>query len=115
MEDLSAAVGVIAVLLEVLRQRGEVSGEGAPVAVEIVQVQRIRTSSCEQGIPAGRTQRLLKQNGRIYYSYLFLTLFIYELTSSVREFDPHLTVGPRKDMAPLGKLIQIGVLASGSP
>jgi len=60
MEDLSTAIGVISVLLEVLRQSGEISGESAPVTVEIVQMQSIRSSTREQRIPAGCTQGLLK-------------------------------------------------------
>jgi len=60
MEYLSTAVGVISVLLEVLRQSGKVSGESTPVTVEIIQMQSIRSSTCEQGIPTGCTQRLLE-------------------------------------------------------
>lgn len=62
MEDLSTAIGVISVLLEVLRQSGEISGESAPVTVEIVQMQSIRSSTREQRIPAGCTQGLLAVN-----------------------------------------------------
>jgi len=59
MEYLSTAVGVISVLFEVLRQSGKVSGESAPVTIEIIQMQSIWSSTCEQGITTGCTQRLL--------------------------------------------------------
>ena len=37
MEDLADGVGLVAVLLEVLRQRGEVAGDIAPVRVKVVE------------------------------------------------------------------------------
>lgn len=60
MEDLAAAVRVVAMLLEVLRQRGEVAHKAAPVAVEVVQMQRVWTSPGQQGIATGCAQCLLK-------------------------------------------------------
>lgn len=61
MEDLATAVGVVAMLLEVLRQGGEVSGKGPPVTVEIVKVQGIRSSTSEERISAGSTKSLLEK------------------------------------------------------
>ena len=37
VEDLADGVGLVAVLLEVLRQRGEVAGDIAPVRVKVVE------------------------------------------------------------------------------
>lgn len=59
MEDLATAVGVVAVLLEVLRQGGEVSGESPPVTVEIIKMQCIRSSASEKRISAWCTKSLL--------------------------------------------------------
>lgn len=60
MEDLATAIGVVAMLLEVLRQGRKVAHKAAPVAVEVIQVQGIWTSASQQGISARRAQRLLK-------------------------------------------------------
>lgn len=60
MEHLATAVGVVAVLLEVLRQRSKVAHKAAPVAIEVVQVQGVWTSSSQEGIAAGCAQRLLR-------------------------------------------------------
>lgn len=59
MEHLTAAVRVVTMLLEVLWQRGEISRKAAPIAIEIIQMQCVRTSSSQQGIAAGCAQRLL--------------------------------------------------------
>lgn len=59
MKYLAAAVGVIAVLLKVLRQGRKITHKAAPIAVEIVQMQRVWTSTGQQGVAAGCAQRLL--------------------------------------------------------
>ena len=59
MEHLAAAVGVVAMFLEVLWQCRKVAHKVAPVAVEIVQVQGVWTSTGQQRVATGCTQRLL--------------------------------------------------------
>lgn len=65
MKHFPTAVRVVAMFLEVLRQRGEVTHKAAPVAVEVVQMQCVRTSPSQQGIAAGCAQRLLMWGRRL--------------------------------------------------
>lgn len=70
MKHFPTAVRVVAMLLEVLRQRREVAHEAAPVAVEVIQMQRVRTSPGQQGIAAGCAQRLLMWGRRFRRDFL---------------------------------------------
>ena len=60
VEDLAHGLGNVAVVLEVLGQRGEVAGQVPEVDTQVVGASRIRTSSGQEGRPAGGTQCLLR-------------------------------------------------------
>lgn len=59
MKDFSNGHGHVAVLLEVLRDGGEVPGVRPPVGVEVIQAGRVRSPPGEKGHAARRAHRLL--------------------------------------------------------
>jgi hypothetical protein len=46
MENFSNCFGVVTILFEVLWQSCKIAGSRPPVAVEIIQMQRVWTSAC---------------------------------------------------------------------
>ena len=60
MKHLSHRLCKVAVLLEMLRKRREVSGVSAPVGVEIVQSGGVRTPAGQEGCSAGAAKCLLQ-------------------------------------------------------
>lgn len=79
MENLSNCLSVVAILFEILRESCKISSNCAPVAVEIIQVKCVWTSACQEGVPTGCTQSLLKQENSIVKITLCNRIYIYHM------------------------------------
>ena len=64
VEDLAYGLGDVAVVLEVLGQRGVVAGQVSEVVHQVKDAGRVRTSSSQEGRSAGRTHCLLQWDSR---------------------------------------------------
>ena len=72
MEDLAHGLSDVAVVLEVLGQRGVVAGQVSEVVHQVKDAGRVRTSSSQEGRSAGRTHCLLQPDGRELHQNVLL-------------------------------------------
>lgn len=61
VEDFSDGLGEVTDLFQVLRKSGEVAGEIAPVAVEVVQVESVWTATGQEGVATRSAEGLLER------------------------------------------------------
>ena len=67
VEDLAHGLGDVAVVLEVLGQRGVVAGHLSEVGLQVEDAGRVRTSPRQEGGSAGRARRLLQRNHHFFF------------------------------------------------
>ena len=72
VEDLAHGLSDVAVVLEVLGQRGVVAGQVSEVVHQVKDAGRVRTSSSQEGRSAGRTHCLLQPDIGEFHQYVLL-------------------------------------------